>query len=139
MIMSLVLQNQWLVLQWDVEGAFLNADIEHDLYVTDEGGEVWQLKKALYGLKQAGHEWCKKLRRMLEESGLKQMVSDEGCYIGPNARIATHVDDLLVTVKDKAESQKILETLRKHVKIEEKGTPSKFLGIMSNLRIKKYG
>ena len=57
------------------------------------------------------------------------MVRNEGCYIGPKARIATHIDDLLVTVKDKAESQKILKTLRKYIKIEEKGTLSKFLGI----------
>ena len=118
MIMSLALQNKWLVLQWDVEGVFLNADIELVLYVTDEGGEIWQLKKALYGLKQAGHEWCKKLRRILEESGLRQMVSDKGCYIGPKARIATHVDDLLVIVKELHLS---------------------FLELMSNSRIKKYG
>ena len=41
MIMILALQNQWLILQWDIEGAFLNVDInvKHSLYVPDESGD----------------------------------------------------------------------------------------------------
>jgi hypothetical protein len=42
----------------------------------------------------------------MTECGLIRTVSDEGCYSGKLARIATHVDDFLVTV---ATNTKLIE------------------------------
>jgi hypothetical protein len=39
-------------------------------------GYVLRLLKALYGLKQAGRQWYRKLRSVMQEFGLKQIVND---------------------------------------------------------------
>ena len=64
--------------QVDVRTAYLNAPLEHEIYMKmppgysdDEGddGEVLKLERTLYGLKQAGRVWHQKLKETLEEEG----------------------------------------------------------------------
>lgn len=73
LLLVIGLHRDWAVRQWDVVAAYLQALLEHDVYITDinEEGEVeyWKLDKALYGLKQAGHEWFKTLCEILETFG----------------------------------------------------------------------
>ena len=53
--------------QMDVSTAYLNGELEEDLYViSPEGvpiqpGYCWKLQRSLYGLKQAGKTWNKTL------------------------------------------------------------------------------
>jgi hypothetical protein len=96
----------------------------------DGKNETWKLRKALYGLKQAGYEWSKMLKRLLEQAGLNQTVSDEGCYTKKGARLASHVD-ILATVdsKEKLDTWKI----SKDIKNRKPGAPEKFLGIALTL------
>ena len=58
----------------DISHAFLNGDLEEDIYMEQpEGfevggpGHVCKLKKSLYGLKQAGRVWNKKLHATLQK------------------------------------------------------------------------
>jgi hypothetical protein len=37
LILKLMLRDGWLVEQWDIEPAFLNAPLKHKIYVRDEG------------------------------------------------------------------------------------------------------
>jgi hypothetical protein len=61
LLLALVAQEGWLVHHLDVKSAFLNGDLQEEVYVVQppefvvEGQEhrVYRLKKALYGLKQA--------------------------------------------------------------------------------------
>lgn len=67
MLLQLAVQNDYLVHQMDVSTAYLNADIDCEVYLeqpegfvkTDEYGNklVCKLKKSLYGLKQSGRNW----------------------------------------------------------------------------------
>ena len=58
MLLIIALYRAWEIRQWDVIAAYLQAQLHHDVYISDinEEGEVeyWKLNKALYGLKQAG-------------------------------------------------------------------------------------
>lgn len=61
LVQALAAQLQWLVYQFDVKLAFLNGDLQKEVYVTQlegfiKGGNetrMYKLKRALYGLKQA--------------------------------------------------------------------------------------
>ncbi|MDR3737610.1 MAG: reverse transcriptase domain-containing protein [Terracidiphilus sp.] len=70
--------------QLDVPTAFLNADLEEDVYMQlPEGyrdgkdGVVLRLKKSLYGLKQAPRNWSIRLKKFIvDELGYSSTVSD---------------------------------------------------------------
>jgi len=61
-LLALANRHRWHVHQMDVKSAFLNGDLENEIYmrippgVDSEDGTVWLLHKALYGLKQASRE-----------------------------------------------------------------------------------
>lgn len=67
MLLQLASQENLHIHQMDVKTAYLNADIDCDIYLeqpegfvkTNEGGDklVCKLKKSLYGLKQSGRNW----------------------------------------------------------------------------------
>ena len=87
-LLNLAIQNNWIVRQWDVKAAYLNAPLTHEVYVKDinENGETecWKLHKALYGLKQAGHEWYNTMVDiMTQDAGLNQSIGDPGCFYHP--------------------------------------------------------
>ena len=61
MIIALASTMGWRPHQMDVKSAFLNGEIEEEVYIEQpdgflihgKGSHVWRLKKAMYGLKQA--------------------------------------------------------------------------------------
>ena len=67
--------------QIDVKTAFLNGDLQEDIYMEppacyDFGGKVLKLKKALYGLKQAARAWNQKLVSVLTAQGFEASATD---------------------------------------------------------------
>ena len=84
LLIILALYFDWHIRQWDDIAAYLQADLNHDIYVIDinkEGEtEYWLLHKALYGLKQAGYEWYLKLIGILQGSGYEQCIGDEESF-----------------------------------------------------------
>ena len=74
----------------DVKTAFLNGDLDEDIYMQQPDGyradgqqadHVWKLNKSLYGLKQAGRAWNKKMDTALVELGFQSLHSDSCVYI----------------------------------------------------------
>ena len=69
LVLALVAQFQWLVYHFDIKLAFLNGELQEEVYVAQpegfikEGDEtkVYKLKKTLYGLKQAPRAWYSKI------------------------------------------------------------------------------
>lgn len=65
--MALAVERKMKVHQMDVTTAFLQGDLEEEIYMEQPEGFndgsrlVCRLNKALYGLKQAGRQWNKKL------------------------------------------------------------------------------
>ena len=126
MLIVIALHREWDILQWDVIAAYLQAELHHDVYVSDvnEDGELqyWKLNKTLYGLKQAGHEWYKTLERILQIAALKQCIADEGTYTDGNATIGTHLDDL-IGIAPPGQLEKIASSIEQSVELDNKGRP----------------
>lgn len=95
--------------QMDVVTAFLNGDLDEDIYMqVPEGlktpantGKVCKLNKALYGLKQAPRQWYAKIHvYLVEQLNFKSSPNDPCLYIRKTPSdiiiIALYVDDLLI-------------------------------------------
>ena len=73
----------------DVKSAFLNGDLQEDVYMTQPlGFEVeWQEHKvcklinALYGSKQAPRAWYANMDEYLKKLGFQQSESDDTLYV----------------------------------------------------------
>src|SRR6218665_3693807 len=92
---------------YDVETAYLNGDLSHEVYKKQpegyqEGGHkiVCKLQKNLYGLKQGANEWNRKFNDILITNGFKRSENDPYLYSsqenGEWMYISIHVDDLIV-------------------------------------------
>ena len=75
--------------QMDVKSAFLNGDLNEEVYVEQPPGfesvsfpnHVFKLKKALYGLKQAPRAWYETLSKFLIEKGFQRGKVDKTLFI----------------------------------------------------------
>lgn len=89
----------WLVHHSDILTAFLNGDINGELYVSWDGIS-YSFNKSLYGLKQSPCLWYKKLRKNLKSFGFKQSDFCECIFKYKHTKIEVvvlvFVDDLLV-------------------------------------------
>ena len=79
----------WKVHQMDVKSAFLNGDLQEDVYMQQPPGfeiagqehKVCKLIKALYGLKQAPRAWYTKMDEYLRKVGFQRREYDDTLYI----------------------------------------------------------
>ncbi|KAJ3485148.1 hypothetical protein NLI96_g5163 [Meripilus lineatus] len=116
-LLSLVAHEDWEIHQVDVVGAYLQGDLDEEIYmevpegVEEEGKKNgtwwWKLLKALYGLKQAGRQWKKKLDEVMKEFGFTKGNADECLYVLRNNEgiiiilVLVYVDDMTIASKDK--------------------------------------
>lgn len=106
LILSWAADEDLEIKQIDFDTAFLNAELEHEVYMElPEGsnhppGTVIKLLKSLYGLKQAGHDWHHLARDVLIKLGYKQLKCDTCVFIkrlnnGRMIVIPLYVDDAI--------------------------------------------
>jgi hypothetical protein len=108
-IISLVLVFNWKLHQMDVKTAFLNGEVEQELYIEQPEGfvidgkesHVCKLKKALYGLKQASRAWYGRIDSFLQSLGFSKSIADPNLYIkivkNHPIILVLYVDDLFLT------------------------------------------
>jgi hypothetical protein len=107
--------------QLDVKTAFLNADLDEEVFLSipqginlDKKRHCLRLNKAIYGLKQAPLAWYNRLSAWLVSVGFKIAISDPCVFYrlgGEPVWIFVHVDDLAVFSKD-------VEPFKKQIKAE---------------------
>ncbi|KAL0367959.1 UNVERIFIED_CONTAM: Retrovirus-related Pol polyprotein from transposon TNT 1-94 [Sesamum calycinum] len=100
--------NDLMIHQMDVKTAFLNGDLEEEIYMEQPEGfvvpglesKVCKLRKSLYGLKQAPKQWYEKFDSTLLSNGFKTNASDTCVYtklFGCDCVIiCLYVDDMLI-------------------------------------------
>ena len=85
-------------LQMDVRSAYLNGELEEDIYMQQPEGYVvagqeqlvCKLSKALYGLKQAGRTWHTKIDIALKRQQFTALDADHCVYVRTAGRVHHH-------------------------------------------------
>ncbi|PNX67522.1 retrotransposon protein putative Ty1-copia sub-class, partial [Trifolium pratense] len=107
-LISIVAIYNLVVHQMDVKTAFLNGDLEEEIYMEQPEGfvvhgqetKVCKLEKSLYGLKQAPKQWHEKFDNLMVSNGFKLNESDKCIYYKSDNNICTmiclYVDDMLI-------------------------------------------
>lgn len=108
LLFSLCAQHDWELHQMDVKSAYLNGDLEEEIYMEQPEGftvpgkedHVCLLKKSLYGLKQAGRTWHHKIDLVFKREGFASLSAETCMYIRRDSDrtiiIALYVDDILL-------------------------------------------
>jgi transposase InsO family protein len=140
-LLALAAVNDYEVHQMDVVTAYLNGDLQEELYmrqpegfvVPGKEGYVWRLKKSLYGLKQAGRAWYTKIDATLMGMGFKRSEADHCIYSYQynNTLIwaALYVDDLLIVANDTKQLELFKQQLSDRFKMKDLGEAKFILGV----------
>ena len=124
--------------QLDIKTAFLNGELEEEVWVQQPPGYesgndlACHLHKSLYGLKQAPRAWHAKLKEELEAIGFAPSAADPALFIKSSDTpiyLLTYVDDILVITRDK---QALIDTKASIMGVFEArdmGEASCFLGM----------
>ena len=126
--------------QLDIKTAFLNGELEEDVYVIqppgyEEGGSgiACHLHKALYGLKQAPRAWHLRLKQELESMEFIQSKADPGLFIltaeNGTTLVLTYVDDLLIAAPNAARAAEVKQRLMSVFEARDLGEATFFLGM----------
>ena len=107
-LLSLAASYGLIVHQMDVKTAFLNGELEEEIYMDQPDGfvvkgeerKVCKLLKSLYGLKQAPKQWHEKFDRTLTSAGFVINEADRCVYYrhggGDTVILCLYVDDILI-------------------------------------------
>jgi hypothetical protein len=126
----------------DVKTAFLNGDLDEEIYMNQPEGfveagqekKVCHLLKALYGLKQASRQWHKKLTAALVEMGFARLFVDTGVFIyrqqgGSFVIFIVYVDDIIAMGNCLPEVLRLKKELGQCFNLTDLGEISYFLGL----------
>lgn len=123
----------------DVKTAFLNGDLEEDVYMRapkgiDVGpGKILKLRKSLYGLKQAPRCWNFKFHNVMLKLGFKRCNSDPCLYIKSSDKtisiIVLYVDDMLFLSNDRCEMKTLKMKMSEEFELKDMGNVVNFMGL----------
>eukprot|EP00963_Diacronema_lutheri_P000532 scaffold30_cov329-Pavlova_lutheri.AAC.1 len=131
---TLAAKRDWKVENIDIKTAFLNGDLDEEIYMDmplgfQLDGKVWKLKKTLYGLKQAPRAWHIKLTDVLEKLGFRCSTADPGLYVGEDMLLMVYVDDLLLCGNGRSKVENVKQSLLATFEGRDLGPTDHFLGI----------
>lgn len=138
---ALSAQEDMVIHQMDVETAFLNGNLEEEVYMMQPEGSqqrgreqmVCKLHKSIYGLKQSPRCWNQVLDEHLKDIGFNQLASDPCVYRSARETmllIAVYVDDLLVAGRNTKQISAAKESLSRRFRMHDLGPLQHFLGIL---------
>ena len=132
---------KWKLYYLDVKSAFLNGEIEEDIYVNQlegfikKGKEYYdlKLKKALCRLKQAPRAWNCKLDDTLKSMGFIKSVSDISVYTSSSKEdkllVGVYVDDLIITRSNIEGIEGFKSSMKTKFEMTDFGFLNSYLGI----------
>jgi hypothetical protein len=149
-LLALAAEHNLDVHQMDVKAAYLNGDLDEEIYMEQAEGfakpgqeqKVCRLRKAIYGLKQAGRSWYQKIDTFFEATGLTRTQADNCVYVKRSSdsilMVAIYVDDILIFANHMNEIEKLKSQLQEKFDMKDLGEAHYCLGIQIK-RNKKEG
>ncbi|RVW87157.1 Retrovirus-related Pol polyprotein from transposon TNT 1-94 [Vitis vinifera] len=141
-LLSLAANLDWSLHQLDVKNAFLNGDLEEEVYMdilagletTSNFNKVCRLRKSLYGLKQSPRAWFERFTKVVKGYGFVQCQSDHTLFVkhfpeGKLAIIIVYVDDIILTSDHEEKIDLLKKLLTKEFEIKDLGNLKYFLGM----------
>ncbi|KAL4387066.1 hypothetical protein GQ457_09G030440 [Hibiscus cannabinus] len=145
LLIAIAGQLGWNVFHLDVKSAFLNGELEEDIYVCQPEGfvvpgeehQVYKLKRALYGLKQAPRAWYYKIDSYLQKLGFQRCVNEATLYLKKEKNayllvISLYMDDFLVMGSNGKAVSEFKLSMQKEFEMSDLGLMSYFLGMEIN-------
>ncbi|CAA7021399.1 unnamed protein product [Microthlaspi erraticum] len=136
---------RWSLTQLDISNAFLNGDLDEEIYMTlppgytCKNGEslppnaVCRLKKSLYGLKQASRQWFIKFSFVLLGLGFKKSHADHTLFVkndsGVYISVLVYVDDIIITSNSDPNVDQLKDNLKAAFRLRDLGPIRYFLGL----------
>ena len=141
-LLSLAVNLDWPLHQFDVKNAFLHGDLTEEVYMDLPPGchipgkhqrKVCRLKKSLYGLKQSPRAWFGRFTKSMRAFGYNQSNSDHTLFLkkqhGMITALIVYVDDMVVTGNDTEERKSLQNYLSNEFEMKDLGPLKYFLGI----------
>eukprot|EP00253_Pinus_taeda_P019353 PITA_19353 len=129
------------VYQINVKSAFLNGELEEEVYIEQPEGfllskkedYVCRLKKALYGIKQDPRAWYAHLDGYLRQHGFKKGIVDSNLYVKIDQDnltiVEVYVDDVIFGSNDDRLSKNFATKMQSDFEMSLLGDLTYFLGI----------
>ncbi|KAI3692974.1 hypothetical protein L6452_32800 [Arctium lappa] len=129
------------VYQMDVKSAFLNGQIQEEVYVQQPPGfenskypnHVYFLDKALYGLKQAPRAWYDRLSNFLLANGFERGTTDTTLFFkkrkGEILLVQIYVDDIIFGSTNDLYCKKFESLMKSEFEMSMMGELTFFLGL----------
>ncbi|KZV22697.1 Cysteine-rich RLK (receptor-like protein kinase) 8 [Dorcoceras hygrometricum] len=140
-LLSIAANLEWPLHQLDVKNAFLNGELEEEVFMDAPpgfenhfGGNVCRLHKSLYGLKQSPRAWFEKFSKSVKNQGYTQGQSDHTMFIkssgtGKVAVLIVYVDDIIISGNDEEEIHRLKKCLSSEFEVKDLGPLRYFLGM----------
>lgn len=138
-VLAVANQNNYHIHQLDVKSAFLQGDLNEEIFMKQPDhdgqipGKVCRLKKSIYGLKQASRNWNRKLDVFIKSIGFIRSEYDYCLYYcsinGARIYLLIYVDDIIVISESIGELESVKSRLSNKFDMQDFGELSTFLGI----------
>ncbi|KAJ9547366.1 hypothetical protein OSB04_019909 [Centaurea solstitialis] len=127
-LLGMVASNDLELEQMDITTAFLNGELEEEIFmhqpegfvVPSKEGHVCKLIKSLYGVKQSPRQCYKRFDAFL---------TAQACQIRRTIVAFTSRNDMLIAAKDLGEVQKVKDQLSSEFDMKDLGTAKKIIGL----------
>ena len=117
-MISLAINLDWPLLQYDIKNVFLNGDLKEEIYMDIPPGydnptstrKVCRLKKALYGLKQSSRA-CNAEHTLFSKCSSPILLT----------LLVVYVDDIIITGSDLKEIKELEQCLAQTFQVKQLG------------------
>ena len=140
-LLAIAAHYDYEIWQMDVKTAFLNGDIEEELYMMQPQGfvdpkdadNVCKLQRSIYGLKQASRSWNLRFDKVIKEFGFVQTFGESCVYKKVSGSsvsfLVLYVDDILLIGNDVELLKSVKGYLNSKFSMKDLGEASYILGI----------